>query len=202
MGKYEDNRRFLQKELPGLMQLIDAVPPVKCKTETAKNGSLTLIYSLNGTPYYLHSKFNPERESEKILQNKNLEADHIVILGLGLGYHLQAIFEKKDPLARVLLVEPEIEILHHSLKVLDWAHLLKRKDFFYVFGADLNVIMETVHDFINIGAFDQLEFIELSSETRLLRSFFTKARETLDSEIKANIYDFKTRLAESYMVPR
>ncbi|MCP5052562.1 MAG: motility associated factor glycosyltransferase family protein, partial [bacterium] len=126
----------------------------------------------------------------------------IVILGLGLGYHLQAIFEKKDPLARVLLVEPEIEILHHSLKVLDWARLLKRKDFFYVFGSDLNVIMETVHDFINIGAFDRLEFIELSSETRLLRSFFTKARETLDSEIKANIYDFKTRLAESYMVPR
>jgi tRNA (guanine-N(7)-)-methyltransferase len=163
---------------------------------------LTLVYTHNNTPYYLHSKFNPEKESLKILQAKNLSADHIVVLGLGLGYHLEKIMETKDPLSRVLLVEPDLELVGHSLHTFRWHKFLDRKDFFYVLGTDLGHLAETLHVFISMAEFEKVEFIELSSETRILSVFFTKAKETLDAEIKSHLYDFKTHLAESYMVPR
>jgi hypothetical protein len=199
---YDQNIAFFQKELPQLLNSLQLVPELRGKREPTKNGSLTLSYSVDNTPYYLHSRFNPERESEKLLQSKDLNADHIVVMGLGMGHHLEQIMIKKDPLSRVLIVEPELEILRHSLHSFQWFKWIKRRDFFYVFGADLDVVAETIHDFINIAAFEKFEFIDLPSETRLLGAFFTKARETMEAEIKTNLYDFKTRLAESYMVPR
>ncbi len=201
-GVYETNVNFLQEKFPELLKLLETTPNHNCKLETAKNGSLTLSYAKDNIPYYLHSKFNPEEESIKILQKKDLNADHIVVLGLGLGYHLEKILEKKDPLARVLLIEPEIEILFQSLYRFPWHKWLKCKEFFYIFGPEVGLIGETLHQFINISAFEKVEFIELSSETRLLDVYFSKARHALEAEIKSNLYDFKTRLAESVMMPR
>jgi hypothetical protein len=199
---YAENLRFIQHHHPHLFQLLQSVPLAGSKTETAKNGSLTLVYHHNQTPFYLHSRFNPEAESLKLVKKKDFHADHIVVFGLGLGYHLQQVMELKDPLARVFLVEPEVEIFHQSLKCTDWKRLLNRKDFFYVLGPDTGAISDIIHQFINIAGFDKLEFIELPSETRLLNVFFGKAKEAIEAEVKSNLYDFKTRLAESYMVPR
>lgn len=202
MSIYEENLNFFEKKFPDLRKYLEAVPEGKCKTETAKNGALTLVYTHNDTPYYLHSKYNPQAESAKIIANKNTAASNIVVLGLGLGYHLEKILETKNRPSRVLLIEPEPEIIKHSLKTLDWAKLLKRNDFFYAFGTDFNEIIGKVQSFINIITFDTLEFIELPSETRILGPFFAKARELIENEIKTNLYDFRTRLAESYMLPR
>lgn len=202
MSILESNVQFLKSHAPGLLELIGRAGQKKANTIPAKNGSLTLVYHKDGTPYYLHSRFNPQEESQKILQKRNLEADHIVVLGLGLGYQLELLMNRKDPLTRVLLVEPDMELLGHSLKTVDWKHLFSRKDFFYCFGTDLDQLAETLHGFVNVTALDKLEFVELPAETRLLKPFFEKAREIVEAEIKAHLYDFKTRLAESYMVPR
>ncbi|HLP57951.1 MAG TPA: 6-hydroxymethylpterin diphosphokinase MptE-like protein, partial [Candidatus Deferrimicrobium sp.] len=202
MSIHEENLFFLEKKFPKLLEYLQAVPDCKCKTETAKNGSLTLLYFQNQIPYYIHSKFNPRDESSKIIAHKNLSADHIIVMGLGLGYHLEKIMATKSRLARVLLIEPELEIVKHSLKTLRWQALLTRGDFFYVFGSSYAEITRMVHTFINIVTLDTVEYIELPSETRILKPFFTKIRQAVEEEIKTNIYDFKTRMAESYMLPR
>jgi len=172
------------------------------KTEPAKNGSLTLVYNFNSTPYYLHSRFNPGEESKKITGGKDLSADHIVVLGLGLGYHLEKVMEGKDPLSRVLVVEPELEIFFHSLNTFPWHRFLTRPDFFFVLGKNPDDLAETLLRFISITTFDKLETVELPSETQLMGPFFESARKIIDNEIKTNLYDFKTRMGESYMVPR
>lgn len=200
--RYDANLQFIRDNLPQLFQLLQTTPSTGTRTETAKNGSLTLIYQQKDTPYYLHSRFNPEAESLKLVQKKDLKADHFVVMGLGLGYHLQTLMELKDPLARVFLVEPDMEIFHQSLKHLDWVKLVKRNDFFYVLGPDPGAISETIHQFLHIASLEKLEFVDLPSEIRLLGGYFTRAKETIEAEVKSNLYDFKTRLAESYMMPR
>jgi len=202
MNIYEENILFLEKQFPELLNFLQSAPEGKCKTETAKNGSLTLLYFQNQIPYYIHSKFNPQEESAKIIAHKNLSADHIIVMGLGLGYHLEKVMATKNKFSRVLLIEPEREIIKHSLKTLRWQTLLTRGDFFYVFGDSYAEITRMVHTFINIVTLDAVEYIELPSETRILKAFFGKARQVIDEEIKTNVYDFKTRMAESYMLPR
>jgi hypothetical protein len=199
---YDDNIQYLKQKFPHLLQVLNAAPVARGRTVPAKNGSLTLVYRHHDSSFYLHSRFNPEQESLKILKNKNLEADHIVVFGLGLGYHLEKLMALKEPLSRVFLVEPEIEMFRHSLATVRWNQLLERRDFFYAVGTDLGTVAENLHRFLNISVFDKMEFVELASETRIFQSFFNKARDSIEMEVKANLYDFKTRLAESYMSPR
>ncbi|MCP5104485.1 MAG: motility associated factor glycosyltransferase family protein, partial [bacterium] len=187
---------------PGLLKFLLALPEQRYKTETARNGALTLTCSLNQTSYYLHSKFNPQNESAALVAKKDTSADHIVVMGLGLGYHLEKVMETKNKTSRVLLVEPESEILKHSLKTIRWKKLLNRGDFFYVFSNEMAELAGTVHSFLNVIVLDRVEFVELPSETRILSDFFIKARKTIENEIKTNLYDLKTRLAESFMLPR
>ncbi len=202
MTIYDDNISGISKKYPQFLQFLDTATTHNVETQPAKSGALTLIYHSGDTPYYIHSRFDPVDESSKILRGKNLEADHIIILGLGLGYHLEQIFATKDPMTRVLLLEPNLEIVRHSLKTVHWYKLLGRKDFFYLIGTDLSNLPEVIYAFLNLANFDTLESIELPSETRLMANYFKKAREAIDLEIKSQLYDFKTRLAESYMVPR
>ncbi|MCP5104992.1 MAG: motility associated factor glycosyltransferase family protein, partial [bacterium] len=163
---------------------------------------LTLTLHHNNQNYYLHSKFNPEAEALKLIQKSNLDADHIVVLGLGAGYHLEKLMNMKNQNTRILLVEPDLEIIKHSLKTLDWKPIFTRPDFFYCFGTDPNALAATVQSFLNMPVFDKLEFIELTAEVRFLQNFFNTAKEAMDNEIKTLLYDFKTRLAEDSMVPK
>ncbi|MCP4220641.1 MAG: motility associated factor glycosyltransferase family protein [bacterium] len=202
MDIYEDNIKYLETHFPDLLAYLQSTPGGKCGTETAKNGSLTLTYYRDNTPFYIHSRFNPQRESEKLVAGKNLAGGHVVVMGLGLGYHLQKIMETKDHLTRVLLVEPDTEIIRQSLKTLQWRKLLKRHDFFYVFGSDLIQVANAVYGFVNMVNFDTVEYVELPSETRLLAGFFSKARKVLDDEFKTSLHDFKAQMAESVMLPR
>lgn len=179
MTIYEQNLIFLKQAFPELLNYLLNSPGGRCRTETAKNGSLTLTYTVNNTPYYLHSKFNPQKESAKIIASQNTSADHIVVMGLGLGYHLQEIMAAKAPYSRILLVEPDGEIARASLHTLRWFELLNRPDFFYVLGVDFNQIAHAVYPFINMASFEKIEYIELPAETRILGDFFGKARETL-----------------------
>lgn len=199
---YEENLLYLREKAPQLLQTLLSLPMVRGKTEPAKNGSLTLRYTVNRESFYIHSRFNPTAEAEKLLKKKDMSADHFVVMGLGLGYHLDKLMDWRDPLSRVLLVEPDLEMAAHSLHTIRWRKLLDCKDFFFVLGTDLGDLSPTLHQFIHIAIFDTMEIIELPSETRLMEPFFQKARETVDSEVRSFLYDFQTRLAESYAVPR
>jgi len=199
---YEKNLNFLRDNLPELYRLIDNLEIKKSIISEAKDGSYTLAYNIAGNDYAIHSKYNPIRESAKLLESVDLNADHIIIFGMGLGYLVEQILKKKSPLTRVLVVEPEIEFVKQSMNTMDWNKLLKRNDFYFVFGANFDDLANTIHDFISITIFEKLEQVELASEVRLLKPFFDKAKEVLNNEVKTNLLDFKTLLAENYLVPR
>lgn len=55
-----------------------------------KSGLPTLAVTLNGKQQMLHSKVDPSREADTFIkQYERVESDLIIVLGLGLGYHLE-----------------------------------------------------------------------------------------------------------------
>jgi hypothetical protein len=198
---YDENLNALKQLNPQLWKVLTSIEDKNYRTEESRSGQLTLIYHHDNQDYYFHSKFKPEAESLKLIQKSNLKADHIIIFGLGLGFHVKQMLEHKTRDARVLLVEPELEIVKHSLKTLNLGELLKRDDFFYFFGKDLNLLAAEIQHFIDVVAFSTLELIEFPPLVRFQRTFFSAAVELIDNEIKTLFYDFKTRLAEDAMVP-
>ncbi|MCP4217900.1 MAG: motility associated factor glycosyltransferase family protein [bacterium] len=202
MNIYENNLEFLKQFNTNLYKVATVLPDQNVTTPPSKAGPLTMTYRFNNQDYFIHSKFNPDAEANKMIQKVNLDADHIVVLGLGCGYHLHKLIKAKKSKCRVLLVEPELEILKHSFKACDWESLFSRQDFFFLFGKDLNTLSDTLQAFINVATFNKLEILELASEVRFFKEFFDKVKSTIDNEIKSLLYDFKTRLAEDSVVPK
>lgn len=94
------------------------------QVEETRRGDKTLWIEKEGKKTYLHSKYNPIREAEAIIEEyENVEEDTTVIFyGTGLGYHID-IFLKKHPNVKYYIYEPIPEILytylsHKSLKKL------------------------------------------------------------------------------------
>jgi hypothetical protein len=88
--------------------------------EKTKDGNDTLKYQNDGQTIYLHSKYDPLREANVIidqLAEREEISDDIQVLfyGIGLGYHLEA-FIKRFPDTAFLIVEPSIEVLSMFLE--------------------------------------------------------------------------------------
>lgn len=56
---------------------------------------------------------------------KSKESHFLVVFGVGLGLHLEALFDEIDP-RTVILIEPNLEFLHQSLHVAPWRRILER----------------------------------------------------------------------------
>ena len=53
-------------------------------------------------------------------------AYHLMVMGMGLGYHLASVMELCQPFS-ICIIEPNVDFLFHSLAVFDWATLLARR---------------------------------------------------------------------------
>src|ERR1700722_10433010 len=69
--------------------------PIEYQTETAKSGDLTLVRSTaDGRSIYMHSRFQPADEAKRFVESLAIAGKSVFyVLGLGLGYSLQAITE-------------------------------------------------------------------------------------------------------------
>jgi hypothetical protein len=85
--------------------------PRHIETPTSRSGSPSLI--VDGVSY--HSPYDPIRESSRFFNSLNLEgADIVFQFGWGLGYGSEALRTRCKPSARILIFEPDDELLNLS----------------------------------------------------------------------------------------
>ena len=181
-----DNINILKLTYPRTWQklksLEDSLDMDSIQIKETKKGYKTLWVEKNNKKAYLHSKYNPIREAETIVnQYSNIEDNTTIIFyGVGLGYHID-LFLKKYPNVNYYIYEPIPEILYAylSYKPLKKLPSLNLKD---IVLADNkletikffdNIINKTSDNFIciplnshkNIYAKKYNQFIELFKET-------------------------------------
>lgn len=114
-----DNIVFLREAHPAVYQAVKAWEKMnqapKVFVETAKDGNLTLKYVGDEQSLYVHSKYNPIREAQAIVDKFAEDQDmdehtHVVFYGIGLGYHID-YFILRYPLVSYTIIEPSAEIL-------------------------------------------------------------------------------------------
>lgn len=118
-----DNIVYLKKKDPTLYEALknkeaDLIESTVILEET-KNNKKTLKIKKDGKTSYLHSKYDPIREAELIIdmleeKEEITEDTHVVFYGLGLGYHVDA-FLKRYPKNDFTIYEPSLEVLNHYL---------------------------------------------------------------------------------------
>lgn len=113
------NLNFLKKYDPELLDTIqkEGEPENKIEILESKQGSPTLQALIGERPMFLHSKYDPTQEAERIVDSLNdiEEYDHIFFYGLGLGYHVGELL-KKYPSKKYSIIEPNIEVFKKYLE--------------------------------------------------------------------------------------
>lgn len=115
-----DNITILKNVFPqtwiSIKEIESSLDEKLVKIEATKNGQKTLLINKDDKSTYMHSKYNPFREVDSILEEyKNVQSDSSVIFyGVGLGYHIDAFLEKY-PDINYYIYEPIPEILYAYL---------------------------------------------------------------------------------------
>lgn len=126
-----DNIVFMKQRFP-------LVWDAYCETEAGQDGTLvaiqpsrvqdfpTLCVNREGRSLYLHSRYDPQREAQSIVENINADGyEHVIFYGTGLGYHIQA-FLNKYPHMSYSIYEPVPEVFNAYLSLFDLRALPQR----------------------------------------------------------------------------
>ncbi|MBI2838364.1 MAG: motility associated factor glycosyltransferase family protein [Acidobacteria bacterium] len=138
--------QFLRQNYQALAGGSSLLPPIdeieqgtECVRQvTARNGDPTLLVRSAAGDLYLHSSYNPLDEGRLLAEDFDRgEADLIVLLGCGLGYHLESLLASLSPDVALVVIERDPQIFSHFLGRRDWRDLLKPFDYSFIVGADV-----------------------------------------------------------------
>lgn len=148
------------------------------KIEETKNGCKTLSIKKEEKWVYLHSKYNPIREAEAIIDEyKDIKDETSVIFyGVGLGYHIDAFLEK-HPDVNFYIYEPIPEILYHYLSNKEIKNLPSKRLKNIITGMDTQTIGLFLNEFID-KSMGRVELITLPIHKQI---FPENYRDFLDS---------------------
>ena len=131
--------------------------------EQTKSGLVTMKYKGK----YIHSKYDPIRESEQFVKgNMELIKKPIIVLyGLGLGYHIESIVSKMNPNSLLYVFEWNKDLIkyckenNNKIFYYKQVKIIDSKDGFY---ADLSKYLEKAGDIIIHKP--SIETIKISNE--------------------------------------
>lgn len=118
---FEKNVRLLGDKLsPYLVEMNKVIESETQVFEVvdSKTDVPTLKVNIDGRELFLHSKYNPIQEAERLVNHMDpsvLEKDHVIFFGVGLGYHIEQ-FAKKYPQKTFSIVEPHAEVFLRFLE--------------------------------------------------------------------------------------
>lgn len=130
---FVENIKTIRSKAPGTADQIERAGESSYKAVETKSGDLTLLVpGKAGTQVYLHSRYNPVKESKRIVENAvDKDSDIVVIGGFGLGYLPEAALELTSPETAVVIIENDPAILHAAFSCRDMSKILQsgRVDF-------------------------------------------------------------------------
>jgi hypothetical protein len=85
--------------------------------EPSRSGHPTLaVQTPDGRRVYLHSRYNPLEEAQRLIDPIEIaQTTTFNVLGLGLGYHLQLLFERASEEAIFCIFEPDLRLVRTAL---------------------------------------------------------------------------------------
>jgi hypothetical protein len=121
------NLASLWESEPELAREIEALDePQAYSTEQSKSGKPTLaVQTEDGRTVYLHSRHQPLEEAKRLLSGFDAQGKMtFYILGLGLGYHLQILFERASDEAIFCVFEPDLRMIRTAMEHIDFSRLI------------------------------------------------------------------------------
>ncbi len=96
-------------------------------TESTRSGLPTIsLVTIDNRRIYLHSRYHPEQEASRLVGGDELaEKGVYAVHGIGLGYHVEALFERIGDASVILVLEPDLRLVRTALSLRDYTTMLR-----------------------------------------------------------------------------
>jgi len=113
--------------------------------EKSKSGLPTVsVRTTDGRAVYLHSRYEPRKEAERLIESIAVEQKTtFYILGLGLGYHLELLFERASDEAIFCIFEPDIQMIRAAMESRDLSKLLTSHRLMWFCDQDKSILFRS-----------------------------------------------------------
>lgn len=136
--------------------------------QEAKQGGKTLLVRDGAAQSYLHSKYNPRRSAEQfakeVYTEAMAEAPTIVLYGLGLGYHVQALTELLADWQKLYVFEASLVVAKLAMADAELVQTLERDNIIFYCSDDFSAFVRAMDEALK-AADDQLEIYMPSLKT-------------------------------------
>src|SRR5687768_6476666 len=113
---------------PRLAREIEALADGPHTIETSRSGAPTVLIEHGGRDIYLHSRHEPIEEATRLVAHIDFdEKVAFFIHGFGLGYHVEAVFDRASDEAVLCVVEPDLRMLRTALEARDLSRLIESR---------------------------------------------------------------------------
>ena len=124
---------MFKERFPELSNSLEVKFSNEIEFETAKNGSL----SAKRKNLLLHSKYNPEKEADSLVNGFDSEKkDTAIFLGFGLGYG-PIEFARKFSEPTLIIIEEDTPSFFSALNAIDWSPVFEHKKLIFIIGASI-----------------------------------------------------------------
>jgi hypothetical protein len=116
------NMAALWRRDPQVAQKIDDLPVnLRLEVLPSRAGPPTAKYANpQGQHIFLHSRYDPLAEARKFADRIDCQDAYcFVVAGLGLGYHVSALFERLKGDAFIIVTEPDLVLIKTALELVD-----------------------------------------------------------------------------------
>lgn len=91
---------------------------------------------------WVHSGFDPKAEGERLAAGWVRGKGLYIVLGIGLGYHVEALIQRIPEGSQVLIAEPDAELFHLAMASVPLTHILSYPGLGVAIGAESSFVDE------------------------------------------------------------
>ena len=194
MCMYKESLNYLKLHYPSVLNIVknefsgnDLLEPI---IEETRSHELTIKAVTQNQSIYIHSKYNPLKEAERIIQNysSNISNDtHVMFYGIGLGYQIE-YFTKVFPDTKFSIYEPSITLFkellnNHIFPNFNTSNLEK-----IYLEKNTNSLEEYLNDFSS-SIFGDVVLIPLPSYEKIFPNQFSSFAKRIKIAIEARVYN-------------
>ncbi|ALS26097.1 SAM-dependent methyltransferase [Paenibacillus sp. 32O-W] len=191
-----DNLMFLRSDYKNIYEQFrcTSMDTTKIAIESTKSGDPNIVVLNEGANARLYSQYDPIVEASKWMdqsEHQVEEHEHILIFGLGLGYHAEEL-ARRYPHKKIYLYEPDPEVFKGYIEARDMRPLLNQSNIAALaVGNEEHVIYNLVH-IIAKHAVNGFSFLVTPAYQRYYHAQLSAFRETAEKTIRNYHSNFAT----------
>ncbi len=127
---------------PILALAIEDLDDASCYAlEASRSGPATLALPAPGAAdasrkAYLHSRYDPIREAEQLIEPIDTAGSAFYVFGFGLGYHVELLFDRASEGAVFCIFEPDLYLIRAALEARDLSRLFESRRLMFFTAPD------------------------------------------------------------------